>query len=152
MLIDNSNAFIYMLSKAKEIQQRKEVTLGNFYFDSQLNILKIIGIGGISGLTGFDGNLRNNLGRYIWIPTLGQLFNIFISETRKREGNNISVTTARLFALELLHTVTMQTLVKSGTFTDTLDKLLLITFYAEFYEKVWDGNDWVELKSKNEIG
>jgi len=138
---------INMLAKANEIQNRREITVGNVYYNAYRGGLGIVGlrIGNSKVFTSLNYPIRKDKYGYIWIPSQKQLQDIYYRDCRKigiknlkKDYNKLEITIASLIALQTF----LQEMAKIGIYFVNYYEIWIAFIMYELYNKVWIHNEW----------
>lgn len=138
---------INMLSKSKELQNRREFTVGNMYYNMNTGQIEIIGLrkGNNKIFTSLNYPLRDDKTTYIWIPSQRQLQNIYYKECHdtlfKRldyEFNKLEITALSLDAIGEF----IKLMAKFNIFFVNYYEIWIAFIMYDLYSKAWAYDSW----------
>lgn len=135
---------IKMLFKATEIQDKREFTLGNIYFDSYQINLNVIGLryGNKKMFNSFNFPLRTDKKGYLWIPSQRQLQDMYYNTTKNL--NKIEIT--NLSFMEVEDFVILMD--KYGVFFTNHHEIWIAFIMFRLYSKAWVNEEFKSFGKK----
>jgi len=140
--------FIVMCLQAEEVQKRRQITLGNRYFDRAVG--GVYTVGNSSGKLVFNiynENIRDRV-RFIWIPSMLQMQDIYWHFLTKQNLYTKERKPAFIMDLSLY----LGNFSMINAFADvkfwSLEEVLLAVLMMDMYDKQWNGREFLEIKKK----
>ena len=141
MITDN---FIKMCEKNEDLQREWKVKLGDYFYHKQKE--KVLSIGLNAERDWIEKLKKKYEGNYIYLPTLGQLFEMALFLRNK--DAHIKAKEYEIMAdfIEWMLNADIDRYKGFNLDFDDTKSCVLIYLMESFYHKVWTGSKWVKAK------
>jgi len=137
--------FVRMCLEAQKIQKRRQITIGNKYFDLVNKTIHIVGnVSRKTVFSIFNNDIRNRK-RFIWLPSMLQMQDIYWRFLYKQSLYTKKMKSSFVTDIALyLGNYTMIRQFETVQFY-SFQEILLAILMLDIYEKQWDGTNFINI-------